>query len=232
MVGRMSGFCAHAWEHTEKLQRAMLEQPFNTELASGTLPEDVFQFYLIQDARYLIGFGRALSVAAARADRVDEVAFFSGAARESIVVERELHAGYFERFGLSESDVDSAETSPTCLAYTSYLLAVAQSGSYQELIAALLPCFWVYHNVGTEILRNQEPGTDNPFQLWIDTYADDEFAAAVETCKSAVDRAAEQADEHTRARMLDAFVKACEYEWMFWDSAYRMERWPTEQLRP
>jgi thiaminase/transcriptional activator TenA len=31
--------------------------------------------------------------------------------------------------------------------------------------------------------------------------------------------------------MLDAFVRACEYEWMFWDSAYRLESWPTATLR-
>ncbi|MGH3624741.1 MAG: thiaminase II [Sciscionella sp.] len=227
----MTGFCDEAWEHTGTLRRAMLEHPFNVGLAAGTLSRERFQFYLVQDARYLIGFGRALAVAAARADRVDEVAFFSGAARESIVVERELHAGYFARYGLNESDVDCAETSPTCLAYTSYLLATATTGSYEELIAALLPCFWIYHHVGTHILRDQEAGARNPFQAWIDTYADDEFAAAVRSCRDAVDRVAAVAAEHTRARMLAAFTRACEYEWMFWDSAYRMERWPTAALR-
>lgn len=228
----MTGFCDQAWAHTGKLQRAMLEQPFNVELAAGTLSRQRFQFYLVQDARYLVGFGRALAVAAARSDEVDEVAFFSGAARESIVVERELHAGYFARYGLSESDVDSVETSPTCLAYTSYLLATAQAGCYPELVAALLPCFWVYHHVGTQILRKQQAGTENPFQAWIDTYADDEFAAAVEECKKVVDRAAAVGTEHTRTRMLEAFTRACEYEWMFWDGAYRMECWPTAPLRP
>jgi thiaminase (transcriptional activator TenA) len=227
----MTGFCDEAWERTGTLRRAMLEHPFNVELAAGTLSRERFQFYLVQDARYLIGFARALAVAAARADGVDDVAFFSGAARESIVVERELHAGYFVRYGLSESDADRAETSPTCLAYTSYLLATAKTGSYEELIAALLPCFWIYHHVGTRILRDQEAGARNPFQAWIDTYADDEFAAAVLSCRDAVDRAAAAAAEHIRARMLAAFTRACEYEWMFWDSAYWMERWPTAALR-
>lgn len=226
----MSGFSEQAWEHTARIQRACVELPFNVELAEGTLSAERFEFYMAQDSRYLVGFGRALAVAAARAPTPDDVAFFAGAARESVVVERQLHEGYFERFGLSTADVDSIETSPTCLGYTSYLLGCAQSASYPELVAALLPCFWVYHYVGTDILHRQA-ARENPYQEWIDTYADDEFAAAVQRCKQAADRAADGADEVTRAAMLRAFTTASEYEWMFWDSAYRMETWPTANLR-
>ncbi|WP_158888497.1 thiaminase II [Amycolatopsis anabasis] len=227
----MTGFCDQAWQHTVKLQQAVLEHPFNTELADGSLSRERFQFYLAQDARYLIGFGRALAVAAARAPEPEDLAFFAGAARESVVVERGLHQGYFERFGLSEADLDAIETSPTCLGYTSFLLATAQSAGYPELIAALLPCFWVYQHVGTDILRRQADGVGNPYRMWIDTYADEEFAESVATCRAAVDRAAATADEATRERMLTAFTRASEYEWLFWDSAYRLETWPTAPLR-
>ncbi|MGH3436468.1 MAG: thiaminase II [Sciscionella sp.] len=224
------GFCERAWQHTDKLRAAMIDLPFNRELAAGTLSRERFQHYLVQDARYLVAFARALASAAARAPEAEDVAFFSGAAREAIVVERELHAGYFARFGLSAANVDSLETSPTCLAYSSYLLATAQAGSYQELIAALLPCFWVYHEVGAQIL-DSGPAEDNPFHAWIDTYVDEEFGRAVASCRDAVDRAAEGAEPSTRASMLAAFTRATEYEWMFWDSAYRLESWPTVALR-
>lgn len=228
----MSGFSEQAWQRTEKLQAAMLEQPFNVELAAGTLDRGRFQFYIAQDARYLVGFGRALALAAARAPEVDDVAFFAGAAREAIVVERELHAGYFARFGLSDADLAAIETSPTCLAYTSYLLALAATGSTGELLAGLLPCFWVYHHVGQRILEGQHAGvTDHPYQAWIDTYADEAFGEAVEQCKAAVDRAATVTGEADRARMFDAFTRATEFEWLFWDSAYRQEPWPTAALR-
>ncbi|SFA84826.1 thiaminase /4-amino-5-aminomethyl-2-methylpyrimidine deaminase [Amycolatopsis marina] len=231
----MAGFCNQAWQHTVKLQQAVLEHPFNKELAEGSLSRERFQFYLAQDARYLVGFGRALAVAATRSPDPADLPFFAGAAREAVVVERELHESYFRRFGLSQEGLDAIETSPACLAYTSYLLAVAQTEGYPELVAALLPCFWVYHHVGTDILRQHaesgNTGGENPYQAWIDTYADDEFAQAVETCKAAVDRAAATADAATRDRMLAHFVRACEYEWMFWDSAYRLEAWPTTHLR-
>jgi thiaminase/transcriptional activator TenA len=226
----MTGFCNEAWAHTVKLQQATLDHPFNEQLANGSLSRERFQFYLAQDARYLIAFGRALAVAAARAPESGDLTFFSGAAREAVVVERALHEGYFERFGLSEADLAAIETSPTGLAYTSFLLATAQTASYPELIAALLPCFWVYQHVGSDILKRQE-AADNPYRAWIETYADDEFAVSVRTCKDAVDRAAAGTDETTRRRMLAAFTRASEYEWLFWESAYQLEAWPTRQFR-
>jgi thiaminase (transcriptional activator TenA) len=226
----MTSFSEQAWRHTEKLQAAMLDLPFNAELSGGTLSRERFQFYLAQDARYLVGFGRALAIAAARAVDVDDVAFFAGAAREAIAIERELHAGYFARFGLSEADLDAIETSPTCLGYTSYLLALAAAGSTGELLAGLLPCFWVYHHVGQQILA-REAAQDHPYRVWIDTYADEEFGTAVAACQDAVDRTAAAAGPAEHERMLAAFTRATEYEWLFWDSAYRMETWPTAALR-
>ncbi|HEX5115645.1 MAG TPA: thiaminase II [Pseudonocardiaceae bacterium] len=227
----MTGFCARAWQHTERLRRAMIDHPFNRELAAGTLSAERFGFYLVQDSRYLVGFARALAVAAARAGTGGDVAFFAGAAQEAVVVERELHERYFERFGMSEADQEAVETSPTCLAYTSFLLATAQTAGYPELIAALLPCFWIYQEVGAEILAAQRPDTGNPYLAWIETYADDDYAEAVLTCRQAVDTAAAGADPHTLVAMLAAFTRATEYEWLFWDSAYRREPWPTAELR-
>lgn len=230
----MASFSERAWQRTEKLQAAMLELPFNVELAAGALPRERFQFYLAQDALYLVGFGRTLALAAARVPEVDDVAFFAGAAQEAIVVERELHAGYFARFGLTPDDLSAIEASPTCLAYTSYLLALAATGSTGELLAGLLPCFWVYHHVGQQILAGQSATAtaEHPYQAWIDTYADEAFGEAVARCKAAVDRAADATGDTDRERMMTAFIRATEFEWLFWDSAYSMQTWPTAPLRP
>jgi thiaminase/transcriptional activator TenA len=227
----MPRFCAQAWEHTARLQEAMLELPFNVELAAGTLDPQRFQFYLVQDARYLVCFARALAAAASRAPAQADVQFFARAADEAISGEALLHAGYFESFGLDDAAIAEVETAPTTAAYTDYLLAQCARSGYAELIAALLPCFWVYHHVGTDIHSRQVEGSENPFRTWIETYADEEFAASVHACQAAVDAAAQAADDRTRERMLAAFTRASEHEWMFWDGAYRMARWPTENLR-
>ena len=42
----------------------------------------------------------------------------------------------------------------------------------------------------------------------------------------ATDEAAAGASPTLRERMHRAFTRATQLEWMFWDSAYRLERWP------
>ncbi|MER7015950.1 thiaminase II [Saccharopolyspora sp. NPDC000359] len=221
------GFCAQAWAHTADLQRAIVEHPFNAALTDGTLDRDVFAFYIVQDARYLVGFAQALAAAASRADNPEDAAFLSGAAQGALVEERRLHAGYVAEFGLTDEEIAGIGTSPSCLAYTSYLRATALTEPYPVLLAAVLPCFWVYQHVGTTILEATGGADEHPYRAWIQTYADDEFAAAVLTARELVDRVAASADEQTRQKMLAAFTRATEYEWLFWNSAWTKEAWPT-----
>ncbi|MER7079776.1 thiaminase/4-amino-5-aminomethyl-2-methylpyrimidine deaminase [Saccharopolyspora kobensis] len=224
------GFCAQAWAHTAGLQQAIVEHPFNTGLADGSLDREVFAFYIVQDARYLVGFAQALAAASTRADNAEDAAFLSGSANGALVEERRLHAGYVTEFGLTEAEIDGIGTSPSCLAYTSYLRACALTEPYPVLLAAILPCFWVYQHVGTTILEATGDLAEHPYRAWIQTYADDEFAAAVLAARELVDRVAASTDEATRQRMLAAFTRATEYEWLFWNSAWTKETWPTAEF--
>ena len=216
-------FSNEAWIRIDQLYRSILAMPFNQELAAGTLSRERFVFYMLQDAHYLTVFGRALAVTAARAPDNDALITFAGSAREAVVVERALHEDFFRKFGISAAEAAATEPSPTCSHYTSYLLATAHNAPYEVSVAALLPCFWIYWEVGKHLYDIAAP--DNPYQAWIDTYADEEFAKGVRKVIAIADQVAEAAAPTTRTQMLEAFVRAAQLEWMFWDSAYRLERW-------
>lgn len=211
-------FTDDAWLGIADIRAAIDAHPFVAELREGTLSRERFDHYLAQDALYLGDYGRALAAAAAQSSTADDLVFWSGAARETIVVERELHASHVE--------ITTAAMSPTCAAYTSYLLRLATSGCYPELAAGVLPCFWIYEDVGTR-LKDAIPDLDaHPYADWIATYGDPDFAESTSRAKEIVDRLAEAASEAELARMHAAFRRAAQYEWMFWDAAYRRETWP------
>jgi len=214
-------FCIDAWNRTELLQQAILDHPFNQALAAGTLDLDRFHFYLAQDARYLAGFAQALAAASTRADNADEAAFFARSAQTALIAERTLHAGYLEGV-----DVSGIATAPSALAYVSFLHSVALTRGYPELVAAVLPCFWVYQNVGSHIADTVGELAGHPYEKWIATYADEGFAESVDTAKGIADRITADNPQCVEA-MTAAFVRGCEYEWMFWDAAWRKETWPT-----
>ena len=208
------GFCALAWDHTADLQQAICAHPFNLALAEGTLDRERFAFYLVQDARYLVGFARALAAGATRAPDAGEGAFFAGAAHTALTVEASLHRDFLDRYGWTGEEVAAVPTTPSGLAYASYLQAAALSEPYEVLVATLLPCFWVYAHVGDTILDQTRDVADHPYQAWVHTYADEDFARSVAAIQGIVERAAAATDASTRAAMLVAFTRASEYEWL------------------
>jgi thiaminase/transcriptional activator TenA len=217
----MSGFCDAAWKRTSALRAAIHALPFNRELAGGTLDQARFQFYVVQDALYLEQYARILAMAGARGPDGATLRLFADAALEGIAVEQALHSDYFARFNLSG---EPAEPSPDCLSYTSFLLATAYHEPWEVLMAALLPCFWIYWDVGIAIAREARP--DNPYRAWIDTYADEAFAKVVQAVIAATDCAAAGASDSVRERMMTAFIRSTQYEWLFWDGAYQRRQWP------
>ena len=220
----MTTFSKRAWEESSGLYQRILDLPFNRELADGTLSQERFQFYMVQDALYLKQYSRALAMASAKAPDAEAMQYFARSAEQALVVERALHGSFFEKFGIDPHEATDAEPSPTCYGYTNFLLAVALQGGYEELVAAVLPCFWIYWKVGNHIAGTA--GQDNPYQAWIDSYSDPTFGEAVEIAISINDRTAEAATPERQGAMLQAFKRSVQFEWMFWDSAYRLEDWP------
>ena len=217
-------FSREAWDRNVRVYEIIRTMPFNTELAAGTLSEARFKHYITQDAHYLDGFGRALALAAAKAPSPGRIAQFARAAEEAIVVEQALHGSFFKQFGITPQIFADTPLSPTCHHYVSYLLATAYAEPYEVVLGALLPCFWIYAEVGRDIHAHAKP--ENPYQAWIDTYAGEEFHAAVRGVIAATDEAAAGASSPLRRRMHAAFARATQLEWVFWDSAYRLEDWP------
>ncbi|MFN3231896.1 MAG: thiaminase II [Alphaproteobacteria bacterium] len=220
----MATFTEQVWERAAALRRQIIDLPFNQALLAGTLPQDKFQFYMLQDSLYLEGYSRVLSLASARAPDTDMMLEFSQAAQVALVVERSLHEGFFEQFNVPQTVINAAEPSPTCLNYVNFLLTTGHSASHEETVAAILPCFWVYWEVGQYI--HARAADDNPYRAWIDTYAGDDFADSVKRQIAITDQLAADASPARQEAMARAFMRCTQFEWMFWDSAYRQESWP------
>ncbi len=214
-------FTDDLWQQTQPVYEAILDHPFIKELASGALSPERFVFYMKQDALYLQDFSRALAIAGARQPSVPNMQTFLDFGAGVAVVERALHETYLREFEAT-LDVDKA---PACFAYTHFLLATATLGGQAEAIAALLPCFWIYREVGLRIYKQAHLAT-NPYARWVETYAGDQFGDAVAKAIAVCEDVAAGASEAERRRMQRAFDRSTRLEWQFWDSAYRLEQWP------
>lgn len=212
------------WTAIEDIYDEILDHPFLTGLTDGSLAPEAFRFYVVQDAHYLREFARALAIAAARAPTEEDILMFSRHAAGALEVERSLHGSFFRDFGLSEEKVADTPLAPTTLAYTSFLLAVAYGGSFPEALGALLPCYWIYWQVGKALFAKGSP--EPLYQRWIDTYGGEEFGAVVAEVLALTDRIGAGLSQGEREQMKRHFVTTGRYEWMFWEMGYRQERWP------
>ena len=223
-VSASGAFTAELWAGIEDTYQAILGHPFVAGLTDGSLERESFAFYVIQDAHYLREYARVLSVAAGRAPQEADIAMFAEHAAEAIAVERSLHEGFFRDFGLTDDDIRRTPVAPTCLAYTSYLLATAYGGSFPELLGAVLPCYWIYWEVGKALVERGSP--DPLYRRWIETYGGEEFAQVVRAVLSLTDRLGPELSTAERRRAARHFATTARYEWMFWDMGHRRERWP------
>lgn len=213
-------FTDKLWKDIDSIYQNILKHPFINELTEGSLPEETFIYYMKQDALYLNDFTRALAMAGLRSREVGQMKSFLEFALGAVSVERALHENYFKKYEVT-LDVDK---SPSCFMYTHYLLSVAAYKNNSESIAALLPCFWIYREVGMHIYNKSNQ--NNPYADWIDTYAGEEFDESVNRAIEITDVVAEQTPETEKRRMRKAFINSSKLEWLFWDSAYRREQWP------
>lgn len=206
------GFTGDAWAAIAGVRAAIDHHPFLTGLADGTLDRGLFLGYLAQDAYYLAAYARVLAACATQATDAAEVAFWAQAAHNAVAVERALHESHL-------AGTPPVEPSPTALAYTSYLTALSARGAYPVLVAGLLPCFWIYDDVGRRLQEQAGDLTAHP-------YGDPAFTAVTDQVVQTTDRLAAQAGHDQQQRMLTAFTTASRYEWMFWDAAWQREQWP------
>nr|VFJ64551.1 MAG: thiaminase /4-amino-5-aminomethyl-2-methylpyrimidine deaminase [Candidatus Kentron sp. FW] len=217
-------FTRTLWGEIDPLFRKILAHPFVAGLTSGALEAESFRFYIIQDALYLREFAHALSIAAAKAPTEDAMILLNEHAAGVLRDEKALHTGFFRDWGISEADIHKTRMAPTNLAYTNYLLATAYTRPFHEILAAVLPCDWIYWEVGTAL---QKQGSREPaYQRWIDTYGGEEFARLARAMLALTDDIAQELDAPQRQAMSHHFVITSRYEWMFWEMAHTREQWP------
>jgi thiaminase/transcriptional activator TenA len=218
-------FVERLWNDVSDIYKAIINHEFIKGMINGTLPLDTFKHYVLQDYLYLIDFARAVAIVGARAPNDNWAAIILSNAGAAMTIERQwLHEYLLSEWGIRPQELSQLPMTPINLAYTSYLLATSSLRPFEEGLAALLPCFWIYREVGLEMLRKGSPVP--AYQRWIDTYGSEEYGRVVNDMLNVAEEAFNKLDEEASLRVRRAFRTSTLYEYLFWDRAYKIEDWP------
>ncbi|MFB6305353.1 MAG: thiaminase II [Haloferacaceae archaeon] len=211
-------------DDAEPVFDAVFEHPMVQRLGDGTLDVEPFRYWVRQDYVFLVDYSRVFAYGAARAPDLGRLGTFAELLSETVNTEMDLHRGYAAEFDVSEAELEATDPSPTTRAYTDFLVRTAATGSFGDLVAALLPCMWGFNDTALRLDEAGRPDEER-YAEWIDTYAGDEFTELTAWCKALMDEVAAGAPDRTRERYREVFRTSARYEYRFWDAAWRQERW-------
>lgn len=197
-----------AWQESAPVRARVDACAFVRRLGDGSLVSARFAWYLAQDALYLGEYARLLIRVGSRASDAKERLFWTRAAANALAEEDRLHRDWVHH---------PAEAAPATRAYLDHLRQVAEQGDRAELIAALLPCYVLYADLGTRLAELDH--RTHPYGEWLRMYADPDFAEAARTACEIADRAAAAGTPARRERMREAYARSMRHELAFFEAA-------------
>ena len=213
-------FSAVLRRRSEQIWQAIESHPFLHELHAGTLPMDRFSYFILQDYVYLLDFAQVLCQGAAKSPDLETLELFARHALAAVEVERSFHASFGKTLGLSRKQLDAVQKGPITQAYIGHLQSVARSGSLSEIVAAVLPCYWIYGEVGRRLNRGAA-SKPKIYREWIEIYASEDFWKPVREQIQLMDTLGEATKPREKKLLVDHFLLSSRYEFMFWEQAYR-----------
>jgi thiaminase/transcriptional activator TenA len=160
-------------------------------------------------------------MAASKARDLSTIGRLAFHAQSTVEAEHALHETFFDMLGIRNDE--TFQPAPTAYKYTSHLLSVAHNGTVGEIVAAILPCYWLYWEIGQ---RHRDAKPNHPiYDKWVETYGNHRFGDLAQEQIARLDELAEQATDRERHRMEQWFLISSQYELEFWEMAYTLETW-------
>lgn len=199
------------------------DHPFVHEIGDGSLPDDVFRYYLIQDRYYLNEFGKLHEKIAEKLTDPADVAFLKEGAQGLKDGEIAVREGFFETLGITADEIAHTPMAPTAYNYVNHMYAELDRGTPGRAIAGLLPCYWLYNEIGQRLIAQGSPV--HLYQRWIETYDSEGYTDSVNTMIELTNKTAAKADAQEQAKMQSSFVRSSAYELAFWQMAMDQQKW-------
>ncbi|KMK75905.1 thiaminase II [Alkalihalobacillus pseudalcaliphilus] len=221
-------FSQRLYEAAKPIWEKSHSHPFVQGIGDGSLDIEKFKFFMCQDYIYLIDYSRLFALGSLKASDLTTMQVFAKMLHVTLDEEMSLHRAYAKRLGISEEELEATKPAPTTLAYSSYMLNIAQRGSLKELLAAIMPCTWSYYEIGLRLSEIPGAREHEWYGEWIRMYESDEFGAVAQWQIQLIDELTASSTEKELQELEEIFLTTSRFEYMFWDMSFEQTSWPME----
>ena len=203
------------WEKT-------VTHPFVIELGDETLPAEKFNVYFQQDHLFLKDWIALMCGGVVKAPDFDHARPLAAFIHGALGAEEGLFQDFFRETSVSTEGIAGLKYLPTSLAYSGFLRNIGSEGTFHEIITTLLAIEWPYVDWAKRLVAAGKHPNNKYYRTWIDIHAGKELEDFVTWMRGVLDSAAVT----DSARLNDIFLTTLRYEYLFWEMAYKGERWP------
>lgn len=195
-----------------------METDFLRGVADGTLPEDCFKGYIVDDSLYLREYARVFAWGILRAGTMEEIRTYHSLlsfVRESEDVTRQY---YLQRYGLDDAVIEKLPLRPQNRAYVEEMHSAARNGEgTAECMMAALPCMLSYAWIFCEMLKSAPGVLDTPYGKFVGDYAGISYEALCGRWTGAAEKACAHLSQQRKAECLRIFRACSLHELRFWE---------------
>lgn len=210
-------------ENSKTIIENYTNQPFLKELSEGTLSEDKFRFYMVQDYLYLLEYAKIFAFGIIKSHDEKIMRMFANMVQGTLDTEMKTHKSYMKRIGITNEEIKESKIAFANQSYTSYMLDVANKGDSLDILVAVLSCSLTYAIIGKKISEVDGILKHSLFGDWVLSYASKEYMESVESMIDLINDLAINISKEREEYLINVYNNCCIYERDFWDMAYEMK---------
>lgn len=204
--------------NAEPVWRQCLRHRFMREMSEGTLSEQTFKRYLVQEYAFVQACSSVLGYAIAKAPGILERHRFAAMALDLTGVQARYFQRMLKRYGLSPDAVTPESISGAPRAFAEWMLQNGASSGYAEILAALIGAEWMYYTwcqAGSRHLPSKPA-----YAYWIRLHAGGAFKQNAFWMLRQLDQLGPTLAEEAQGRLAHIFREVLEWEVAFHDAVY------------
>jgi len=198
-------------ESVGELWNRYVKHEFVLKMRDGSLPLDIFRYYLIQDGKYVEDMLMALLIASSKGP-IDKVTKILNLVFSTLNKGLEIHSKLYSELSISKDEIVKTRYNLINYAYTRHLYFYANL-DWNKFLVAWTPCMFGYSIIGDYVV-------ESPHQLyktWASFYASNEYKKRVEAILHALN------EVNITEGLLSIFVDSVRFEIGFWEVSLRKD---------